>query len=495
MKPLKILLVNPETPSTFWSFRHALQFVSRDSSEPPLGLLTIAAMLPQEWEKRLIDLNVTVLRDKDIAWADYVFLTGMNVHKASFMQVVQRCNKAGVKVVAGGPMSTTERENLPGVDHFVLNEAEITLPMFLNDLQKGCPAPVYACSEYPDLSVTPPPMWQLLDMKKYASMSLQYSRGCPFDCEFCSITLLNGRRPRTKSPMQFLAELESLYQTGWRGSVFIVDDNFIGNKKQLKAELLPALIQWSDRHGRPFSFFTEASINLADDDELLLLMASAGFDHIFIGIESTNDKSLEACGKKQNLQRDMMASVRKMHRHGLRVSGGFIVGFDQDPPEIFDEQIRFIQESGIVTAMVGLLNAPTGTKLFRRLQKENRLTTEFTGNNMDGSINFIPKMNYQHLMDGYKKVLTSIYSQKAYYERVKLFLSQYHRKLQKADPVRWREIKALIKSIVLIGIFEKKRHYYWKLFFLSLFKYPGKFPLAITLAVYGFHFRRVAATI
>jgi radical SAM superfamily enzyme YgiQ (UPF0313 family) len=367
--------------------------------------------------------------------------------------------------------------------------------MFLNDLQQGSPAPVYECSEYPDLSVTPPPMWKLLDMKKYASMSLQYSRGCPFDCEFCSITMLNGRRPRTKSASQFLAELDSLYQTGWHGSVFIVDDNFIGNKKRLKSELLPALIQWNERHGHPFSFFTEASINMADDDELLLLMASAGFDHIFIGIESTNDKSLEACGKKQNLQRDMMASVRKMHRYGLRVSGGFIVGFDQDPPEIFDEQIRFIQESGIVTAMVGLLNAPTGTKLFRRLQKENRLTTEFTGNNMDGSINFIPRMNYKHLMDGYKKVLTSIYAQKAYYERVKLFLSQYHTKLQKSDPVRWREIKALIKSIFLLGIFEKKRHYYWKLFFFSLFRYPGKFPLAITLAVYGFHFRRVAATI
>lgn len=492
---MKILFIYPETPPTFWSFRNALSFISKKSSEPPLGLITIASMLPAEWEKKLIDMNVSPLKDKHLRWADYVFITGMNVHKESFKNVVKRCNQIGVAVVAGGPMCTTDYHEFEGVSHFILNEAEITLPLFLQDLQNGCVKHIYKTDEFPDVSQTPPPMWDLLEMKKYAAMSIQYSRGCPFNCEFCSITMLNGHKPRVKGTKQFLAELETLYQKGWRDAVFIVDDNFIGNKKQLKTKLLPALIEWSGQHHQPFTFFTEASINLADDEELLELMAKAGFDHIFIGIESPNDQSLRECGKKQNLQRDLLASVKKMHHHGLRVSGGFIVGFDQDPPNIFEQQINFIQNSGIVTAMVGLLNAPVGTKLFNRLKSENRLLDQFTGNNTDGSINFIPKMNYQRLMDGYKKVLTTIYSQKAYYERVKLFLNEYHLPFPTAGKVNFKEVKAFIKSMFILGILERGSRYYWKLFFLSLFRHPKKFPLAITLAVYGFHFRRVVETI
>jgi radical SAM superfamily enzyme YgiQ (UPF0313 family) len=492
---MKILFVHPETPSTFWSFRNALKFVSKKSSEPPLGLITVAAMLPAEWEKKLIDMNVSHLKDQHLQWADYVFITGMNIQIDSFRKVVKRCNDLGVKVVAGGPLVTSDHHELPGVDHFVLNEAEATLEPFIRDLLAGKPKPIYSSDEFPDIAQTPVPMWELLEKKKYATMSVQYSRGCPFDCEFCSITLLNGHKPRTKSSEQFIAELESLYQSGWRGSVFIVDDNFIGNKHKLKNELLPALIQWSQDRSYPFKFTTEVSINLADDEELVKLMVEAGFKTTFVGIETTNDESLSECGKTQNQRRDLVASVKILQRHGLIVSGGFIVGFDNDPPSIFQQQIGFIQKSGIVTAMVGLLNAPSGTRLFKRLQKENRLLNMMSGDNMDGSMNFIPKMNPHKLKEGYKEIVRTIYSQKEFYERVKTFLNEYRLPSSKSIRLTFREIQAFFKSIWVLGILEKGKRFYWKLFFYSLFRHPKKFPLAVELSIYGFHFRRIAETI
>jgi radical SAM superfamily enzyme YgiQ (UPF0313 family) len=492
---MKILMVYPETPTTFWSFRNALKFIAKKSSEPPLGLLTVAAMLPADWEKKLVDLNVSHLNDKQILWADYVFVSGMNVHFKSLKEVIARCNRLGVKVIAGGPLVTTEPHLFEGVAHFVLNEAEITLPPFLADLAAGNPQPIYQTTEFPDISATPIPRWDLLEMQKYASMSIQYSRGCPFDCEFCSITMLNGRKPRTKTAPQFLAELDSLLEKGWRSSVFIVDDNFIGNKRKLKQEMLPALVEWSRAHGYPFSFTTEVSINLADDEELIDLLVQAGFNHTFIGIETVNEESLAECGKSQNQRRDLVASVKKLQRHGLVVSGGFIVGFDNDPPSIFEQQIEFIQQSGIVTAMVGLLNAPTGTRLFRRMKAENRLLKTMSGDNMDGSMNFIPQMNQQKLVSGYKRILQTIYEPRAYYERVKMLLKEYHLPLKKPLKLTWCDFRALVRSVVVIGLFGTGRRYYWRLVFLSLFRYPQKFHLAITMAIYGFHFRRVVATL
>ena len=488
---MKILLVYPETPSTFWSFRAALQFVSKRSTEPPLGLLTLAAMLPETWMIKLVDMNVSMLTDEHLLWADYVFITGMNIQKASFQRVVKRCNELGIPVVAGGPMVTSDHREFLGVDHFVLNEAEITLTPFLADLESGNLKRVYSSAEFPDLDKTPIPMWQLLEIEKYTAMSMQYSRGCPFDCEFCSIVKLNGHRPRLKTTKQFLAELDSLYRINWKGHVFIVDDNFIGNKRQLKKELLPAMIEWSKDHNHPFQFGTEVSINIADDDQLLQLMADAGFEHAFVGIETPHVDSLAECGKKQNLQRDMLSAVKKLHHHGLRVSGGFILGFDHDPPAIFDQLVQFIQSSGIVTATVGLPNAPTGTRLFERLKKEDRLLTFMSGDNMDGSINFVPKMNYQQLIAGYKSVLESIYSQKAYYERVKLFLLEYKPRFDRVAAITLQDVLALVKSIWILGVREEGKRYYWKLFFFTLFKVPRKFPIAITMAIYGFHFRQV----
>lgn len=492
---MNILLVYPETPNTFWSFSGAVKFISKRASDIPLGLLTVAAMLPEEWRKKLIDLNVSTLRDKDLLWADYVFLGGMSAHKKSFQQVLTRCNQLGVKVVAGGPLATTEHQEILGVDHFILNEAEITLPPFIEDLKNGCPKPVYASKEYPDLALTPIPLWNLLKAKRYAGMAVQYSRGCPFDCDFCSITMLNGHKPRTKSSEQFLAELQSLYDQKWRGTVFIVDDNFIGNKSRLKNDVLPSLIRWSQEHKHPFQFTTEVSINLADDEELVRMMVQAGFCHTFVGIETPDDTSLAECGKSQNRKRDMVASVKILQRLGLVVSGGFIVGFDSDTSTIFERQIHFIQKSGIVTAMVGLLSAPTGTKLFHRLKSENRLLSSMSGDNMDGSINFVPKMSYQKLIQGYKHILETIYSPKEYYQRVKTFLREYQKPKDKPSRLTHNDLLAFFRSIWKIGLLGKGKRYYWQLLLFSMVRSPRNFALAVTLAIYGFHFRRVVRSI
>lgn len=492
---MKILLVYPQIPSTFWSFRNALKFISKRSSEPPLGLLTVASLLPAEWEKRLIDMNVSPLSDDDILWADYVFLTAMAIQRTSFNEVVSRCNDLKVKVVAGGPMCSSDNQEAAGVDYLVLNEAELTLPRFVNDLLTGNPQKVYRSDDFPSLDLTPVPQWQLLDMKKYATMTIQYSRGCPHDCEFCSITVMNGRVPRTKSKEQFLKELDVLYGLGWRGTVFIVDDNFIGNKKKLKQEILPAMIQWSREHHYPFSYITEAPIQLADDDELIRMMVTAGFDGAFIGIETPHDESLQECGKKHNQHRDLISAVKKLQRNGLMVSGGFIVGFDNDPANIFERQIRFIQSSGIVTAMVGLLTAPPGTRLFKRLHAEDRIRQDFSGDNMDGTTNFIPKMNIQKLKEGYKNILVTIYAHKEYYERVLTFLKEYQLHSYRSWKLNRYQIQAFIKSLLILGIWERGRRHFWKFLLATLIRYPHKFALAITLAIYGFHFRRVVETI
>jgi len=488
---MKILLVYPEYPETFWSFKHALKFISKKASLPPLGLLTIAAMLPREWQKKLLDMTVATLSDRDIQWADYVFITAMSIQKESVKKLIARCKKLGAKIVAGGPLFTTEYEDFEDVDHLVLNEAEITLPLFLEDLKEGRPEHIYTSDQWADIKKTPIPLWKLIDMKKYATMCIQYSRGCPFKCEFCDVTLLFGNKIRKKTKDQILAELESLYSQGWRGGVFIVDDNFIGSKVELKKEVLPAMIDWMEKRGNPFSFATQASINLSDDEELMKLMVRAGFDLVFIGIETPNEESLAECDKFQNKNRDLIACVKKIQRFGLEVQAGFIVGFDSDPPLIFERLISFIQKSGIVTAMVGLLNAPRGTRLYQRLVNEGRLLKDISGNNTDLSINFIPKMSYQMLINGYKKVLQTIYSPKYYHERILTLLRNLESSQKKKFQIRLCHLEAFFKSIWFLGISGKGRIYYWKLFFWSLFRSPQFFPLAITFAIYGFHFRKI----
>jgi len=486
---MKILLIYPEFPDTFWSFKHALKFIRKKASTPPLGLLTVAAMLPPEWEKRLVDLNVRKLKDKDLAWADYAFVSAMTVQRKSTYQVITRCKAAGLKVVAGGPLFTAEHEKFPEVDYFVLNEAEMTLAPFLRDLEAGRARRVYTSTEFPDIQQTPAPLWELADRKRYATMSIQYSRGCPFDCEFCNITTLFGHLPRVKTAAQIIRELEELYRLGWRESVFFVDDNLIGNKKHLREELLPALIGWrKGKKGMPFN--TEISINVADDEPLMNMMTQAGFDTVFIGVETPDTDSLAECNKKQNLHRDLVADVKRIQRAGLQVQGGFIIGFDSDTPSIFQRQIDFIQKSGIVTAMVGLLQAPIGTRLYERMKREKRLVGSFSGDNVDGETNIIPKMNLEVLQKGYRAVVKTLYAPKNYYARVKTFLREY--KAPKITiPINGEYIRAFFRSVVRLGIIGKERVQYWKLVFWTLFRRPRLFPLAITFAIYGYHFRQV----
>ena len=489
---MKILMVYPQYPDTFWSFKHALRIISKKAAHPPLGLLTVASMLPSKWEKKLVDLNVTALKNKDIKWADYVFISAMVVQRDSAKEVITRCHNLGTKVVAGGPLFTTEYEDFDEVDHLVLGEAEVTLPLFLEDIEKGGVQHIYTSNERPDIRKTPIPMWSLINMKKYSAMDIQYSRGCPFNCEFCDIVILNGHKPRTKDKDQMLAELEAVYSQGWRDSVFIVDDNFIGNKKKLKAEILPAIIKWMKERKYPFSLFTEASINLADDEQLMQLMVNAGFNRVFVGIETPNEESLVECNKLTNINRDLVASVKKIQNHGFEVQGGFIVGFDSDPLSIFKSQISFIQKSGIVTAMVGLLNAPRGTRLYQRLKQENRLLKGFTGNNTDCSINFIPKMDYETLINGYKHILSTIYAPKQYYERIRTFLKEFRpHQTPRVSQLQFYLIRGFVKSMWVLGVREKGRRYYWKFFASILLKHPRSFPLSMSLAVYGFHFRKV----
>ena len=486
---MNILLLYPEFPDTFWSFKHALKFIRKKAASPPLGLLTVAAMLPSAWEKRLVDVNVRKITEKDLGWADYAFISGMVVQRESARSIIARCKEAGLKIVAGGPLFTSEHEQFDQVDHFVLNEAEVTLAPFLRDLEQGCARRVYATSEFPDIRKTPVPLWELADLKRYASMNIQFSRGCPYDCEFCNITALLGHRPRIKSAGQIRAELDGLYQLGWHGGVFFVDDNFIGNKRRLKNELLPALIEWQKDKGG-MTFHTEVSIDLADDEDLMRMMVEAGFDAVFIGIETPDEESLAECNKKQNKNRNLVEDVKRIQRAGMQVQAGFIVGFDHDTPSIFQRQIDFIQKSGIMTAMVGLLQAPAGTRLYERLKREGRLLGHMSGDNVDGSTNIIPKMNMDTLREGYKKILLDIYSPKNYYRRVKTFLREY-----KAPEIKisldFGRIMAFLRSNIRLGIFGKERIHYWKLLLWTLFRRPRSLALATQCAIYGYHFRKV----
>jgi len=486
---MRTLMIYPEFPDTFWSFKHALKFIHRKAALPPLGLLTIGAMLPKEWPKKVVDLNVTKLTEKDLVWADCAFISGMIVQRESAHKTITRCKEAGLKIVAGGPLFTSEIDEFEDVDHFILNEAELTLPPFLSDLENGCPQHIYKTSEFCDLRKTPAPLWKLMDFKHYAAMSIQFSRGCPFNCEFCNVTALLGHRSRIKTAEQIIAELDGLYNLGWRGQVFFVDDNFIGNKAYLKAHLLPALIQWK-KGKKEIPFNTEASVNLADDEPLMEMMVQAGFDTVFIGIETPNEESLTECNKAQNKNRNLIESVKHIQRAGLQVQGGFIVGFDSDTPSIFQRQIEFIQESGIVTAMVGLLNAPPSTRLYKRMKDEGRLIDFISGDNVDGTTNIVPRMGFDALREGYVNLMQHIYSPEHYYKRAMTFLREYKRPKVRT-PLDFQRLLAALRSSVRLGIFGKERFQYWKILSWTLFRRPQFFTLAITIAIYGYHFRKI----
>lgn len=486
---MNILLVSPRTPATFWSFRHVLPFISRKAAFPPLGLLTIAALLPADWRLRLVDLNVAPLTDADIDWADVVMLSAMIVHADSARQVIDRCHARGKRVISGGPLFTTGRERFPDVACVVQGEAEELLPQLVADLAADRLQPLYVPARRPDISQAPIPRWDLLDLRAYATMPLQFSRGCPFDCEFCDVIVMNGRVPRVKSSEQMIAELESLLAAGWDGPVFIVDDNLIGNKARIKT-LLRALIEWRTRRGFRTTFTTEASMNLVDDPELVRLMVDAGFKRVFVGIESPQPESLAECGKRQNA-RDLVAAVRTLHRAGLEVMGGFIVGFDSDRADIFERQRRFIQESGIVTAMVGMLTALPETRLFKRLRAEGRLLAHSTGNNLDAVLNFVPRLDARVLVEGYRRLVSGLYHPRDYYARILCFLRDY-RPAGPREPLRREDLLAFARSLWVMGVRVRGRRAFWRFVAEALLRHPRKFADAMRLAITGHHFRRVA---
>jgi radical SAM superfamily enzyme YgiQ (UPF0313 family) len=487
---MNVLLISPRTPDTFWSFKHVLRFVSKKAAFPPLGLLTVAAMLPRDWRLRVVDMNVAPLADGDLRWADYVMVSAMIVHKESVRAVLARCAALDRPVIAGGPLFTTGHEAFPEVRHFVLGEAEAVMPRLVEDMRAGRLQRIYRASGWPDIGQTPVPRWDLVQLRHYVTMAAQYSRGCPFDCEFCDIVVMNGRSPRTKSPGQFVKELEALRVQGWEGMVFVVDDNFIGDKRRAR-DLLRELVEWRRRTRPPMGFMTESSVNLADDPDLCALMAAAGFAKVFVGLETPSSAALEECRKFPNRGRDLVAAVRTLQRHGLEVMGGFIVGFDCDQTDIFKRQFEFIQRSGVVTAMVGLLTALPQTRLWHRLKREGRLESESSGNNTLAELNFKPRLSREFLESGYRKLMQELYEPEAYYERIRTFLGN-HRPSGTRPPPSRADLMAFFKSFWLMGIWYGGRVAYWKLFWGILLRHPRQFRSAIEMAIVGYHFRRVA---
>ena len=488
---MKVLLVNPEFPDTYWSFRHALPFEGKRSAFPPLGLLTVSALLPPSWERRLVDLNVRRLKNSDIEWADMVMATAMLVQKDSLKLVVQRCKAKDKRVVIGGPYITTTIEDLPEADHIFLGEAETTLPQFVEDLALGAPKRTYQAAEKPPLSATPLPHFHLADLKRYSAMSVQYSRGCPFNCEFCDIIEIYGRVPRTKSNQQMVAEFDALKALGWRGTVFIVDDNFIGNKKNVR-HLLPDLAQWQKANGFPFSLITESSVNLADDEPLLAHMRDAGFRRVFLGIETPVEESLKEAQKSQN-RGNLLDSVKKIQSYGMEVMGGFIVGFDNDPEDIFERQIEFIRMSAIPLAMVGLLNALPDTQLWKRLEREGRLLGEASGNNTTCTFNFQTRMDPAVLIQGYQRIMRTIYCPREYYQRA---LDSMKRTAQEfSEPQHYdllSSLSSLTRVLLRLGVFDGERKEFWRFFSQTLVKHHTKFAESMRLAAMGYHFRKLS---
>jgi radical SAM superfamily enzyme YgiQ (UPF0313 family) len=486
---LNALLIYPKNPETFWSLTHALRLINRKAASPPLGLLTVAAMLPSDWNLRLVDLNVRTMTREDLAWADCALLSGMIVQRESALEVAARCKAAGLMVVAGGPLfaSEVERARFGDVDHFVLNEAELTLPPFLEDLERGRARRVYQTSEFADLTATPVPRWDLVDPNEYASRGIQFSRGCPNNCEFCEVTQLFGHRWRTKAVSQVVAELDALYDLGWRGVVPFVDDNFNAKGEYLRDELLPALIEW--RHGgRGMNFSAQVTMELADDAELMELMVRAGFDTVFIGIETMDEVNLAECHKRQNRHRDLLADVKRIQRAGLQVQAGFIVGFDNDTPSVFARMREFIQKSGIATAMVGMLQAPVGTALYKRLDREGRIRVDLSGDNSDGTTNIVPRMGLESLEAGYGSLLRDLYAPTNYYRRVRTFLREYRPPKTNTRITRSHAL-AVIRSFYHLCLAGRERWEYPGLLFWTLFRHPRSLPVAVVLAIYGYHYR------
>ncbi|MBM3214701.1 DUF4070 domain-containing protein [Candidatus Poribacteria bacterium] len=491
------LLVYPKFPPSYWGYQYALKFIGKKANMPPLGLLTVAGMFPKDYTLRVVDMNVEPLTDAHLRWADIVFTSTMVVQRDSLNDVIQRAKRFGKTVVAGGPHPTSYHDEIKGVDHFVLDEVEEILPEFLQDLRNGTAKPMYRATRKPDVTQTPQPRYDLIKKHLYGSMALQFSRGCPFDCEFCDITKLFGRVPRVKSPEQMLKEFQLLHDQGWRGAVFVVDDNFIGNKRDAMA-FLPHLAQWQKERSFPFSLYTEASVNLAEMDPLMDAMVDSGFNMVFLGIETPNPQVLLKTNKRQNTKKGeddfLLNAVRTIQRKGMEVTAGFILGLDGDTEDAFDSQIDFITEAGIPTAMVGLLTALKGTNLYHRLLREDRLVGESVGNNVSISLNFRTEMDTDTLVEGYKRVLRTLYDPTLgnYFERCLTLLENLKPTPHVTREVAAPEILAFVRSLGR-QLLSRQGPAYARFLATALKEHRALFPEAVRLAVAGYHYQKVTS--
>ena len=494
------LFVYPKFPPSYWGFKYVLEFTGKKSLMPPLGLLTIAGMFPKNYNLKVVDMNTEPLTDVHLEWADVALTSTMIVQKDSLYEVAERCNRASVPIIAGGPHPTSYYDNIKEetdaiIDHFLFGEIEEIFEGFLTDFESGCAQEIYREKRKPDITQTPLPRYDLIDINAYGSMALQFSRGCPFNCEFCDITKLFGRVPRTKSNEQMLAEFELLYKLGWEDSLFVVDDNFIGNKRDAM-RLLPAVKQWQEERQFPFSLYTEASVNLVEIPEMLDAMSEAGFGMVFLGIESPNDEALLSTSKGQNTSKEeeagsyLLRAVRKIQSKGIEVTGGFIIGLDGDTE--FDSHINFIQKAGIPAAIAGLLNALKETDLWHRLKQENRLLVESTGNSTDMSLNFIPEMPREKLIAEYQRVVSTLYDPtlKNYFARCLTLLEHMPRTSHNVKSIRMVDLRTFARSIRR-QLFSRHGLEYARYLLKVLKNYPDMFPGAVRLAIMGYHFEKL----
>lgn len=481
---MNILLVYPQIPKSIIQFTDMVKVAGKKSAFPPLGLLTVASLLPLNWNKKLVDLNTAAIKESDIKWADYAFISAMNVQSESVRDVIKLLNQYKLKIIAGGPLFTHEYMEYDGIDHFVLNEAEVTLPQFLDDLNKGTLKKIYKSTEFADVHKTPPTMWELANLDDYLYAVVQYSRGCPYLCDFCDVTALFGRRLRTKTPNQIIEELDILISQSNIEHILFADDNLIGNKKLLKKELLPALIEWRKHNRYTPGFATQVTINLADDSELTELMLEAGFRHILIGIESVDEESLVAMKKKQNTRRNILEDIKYLQDLGFTITGTFIVGLDTDKPTVFDDVINFIQESGIVLSIINILKAPPGTELYERMKRENRLLETFKFG--EDATNVIPLMGINQLRKGYKKIINEIYSPESVYKRTQKYFESnktYKVKYPLKRKVKFKDLVTALRIFIILGIIDKNKRYFWKLIFTTMKKNYKYLDLAVLFSL------------
>jgi radical SAM superfamily enzyme YgiQ (UPF0313 family) len=477
---MRVLLIYPCPPRTFWSFDGALELVGRRVLLPPLGLITVAALLPRHWQLRLVDTQIRPVREDEWSWAELVIFSGMIVHKRDLARQIDLARSRGVPVAVGGPFasSTPEAPELAGADFLILDEGEITIPHFVEAFEAGARGGRFSADgAKPDLTLSPVPRFDLLDLDAYDTMAVQFSRGCPFQCEFCDIIVLYGRRPRTKTPHQLLVELAALHDLGWRGDVFLVDDNFIGNRPNVR-RLLPALLDWQQRHGYPFSFTTEASLDLAADAPLMVAMVACGFRRVFLGIETPDSASLVGAGKLQNTRSPLVEAVDTITGHGLQVMAGFILGFDGEAPGAGERIVEFVSSTAIPVAMVGVLQALPNTALWQRLAGEGRLLrsdSSFDEGVQTHLLNFVPSRPMAEIAREFLEAFNRLYDPQAYLERV----YAYCQKLPppRRAPLRAQRLVRRLRALAILlwrqGVRRPTRWRFWHHLGLMLLRRPA----------------------